>query len=55
MYISKNSNFAADMRKVYVIPMIEITLLSASLMQMATGSGEEHINPAPERHVAEEF
>jgi len=51
----KNSNFAADMRKVYMTPTIEIALLSANLMQMAIGSGEEHINPAPERHVAEEF
>lgn len=38
-------------KKTYYIPMTEITLLSASLMNsgMAVGSGNDHINPAPKR------
>lgn len=36
-------------KKTYYIPMTEITLLSASLMDsgLATVSGSEHSNPAP--------
>ena len=38
-------------KKIYYIPMTEITLLSASLMDsgMAVGSGNNHSNPAPPR------
>lgn len=38
-------------KKTYYIPMTEITLLSASLMNsgMAVGSGDDHSNPNYQR------